>query len=498
MKETKRLDTYRIIRALLYIGPFLMVAGVKRELDNDTYWIIKTGEYIANNGIPTKDILSFHTSMDLVIQQWLSSVIFYRLHQLLGVAGPVALAMLMFVVAIALMHRLTSIITDGNRVVSALVVFAVGAVLCRYAVTRPQIFTYVIVLTELIMLERYVRTGRWQYLIVLPVLSVLEVNLHASMWTMLFIVMMPYIANALPVKLFGKSISCCNIVPLILTAIAMVGTGLITPYGVKGMTFLFTTSVGDKLNGYITELTPITLSADSLYMIALVILGFVMYAYYLKAGRVDVPLRVHLMFLGTLAMGLKYYKLFPYFMIAGLSLGCALAADWRPRIIAKFSDPKFNALVGGEIIFFVLLFIAAGCMSDTLNVGADEPTQAQYMACLQEMVDTIDADTQSTDDVVIYNGFNSGGYLEFRGYKAYIDARADSFIPEANHDYDYLTEYQMVKKGQIYYRDFVDRYDFTHLLIEKGDDDCLATALSHDDDYQQIGENDMFVLYKAV
>ncbi|MGN0531978.1 MAG: hypothetical protein ACI4IN_04185 [Eubacterium sp.] len=490
----KNIDTLKIIKLLLLLGPYIMVLNISKVLDNDTYWIIKTGEYITNNGVPHKDFLTFHTNMDLVAQQWLSSVIYYKLYDWFGVVGPIMLAAVMFLVIIALMQKLTYTVSGGRDFVGSILIFAAGSMLTVFATTRPHIFTYAIVLVELIMLEKYVSTGKWKYLLVLPVLSVLEVNLHASMWTMLFIMMLPYFANALPIKYRGRSISCCKILPLVITAVAMVGTGFITPYGYKGMSFIFTTSIGNKVNDFIAELQPLVLDIENLYPILLMLVAVGLFIYHIKVSDTVAPLRYHLLIFGTMIMGIKYYKLVPYFLVAGLCVASVYAGQWKPKkFLAKFEDKKFNLVVGTEIIFFIVLFIIAGSFIDSVSLD-NEPTDAESIAGLEQIVDVLDG--EDATDMVLYSGFNAGGYLEFRGYHPYIDARADSFVKEANHEFDYLSEYLDVKSGAVYYKDFVDKYDFTHLVIEKSVDANLYTALAHDDDYRQIAENELFVLYE--
>lgn len=490
----KNIDTLKIIRLLLLLGPYIVVLNISKVLDNDTYWIIKTGEYITNNGVPHKDFLTFHTNMDLVAQQWLSSVIYYKLYDWFGVVGPIMLAAVMFLVIIALMQKLTYTVSGGRDFVGSILIFAAGSMLTVFATTRPHIFTYAIVLVELIMLEKYVSTGKWKYLLVLPVLSVLEVNLHASMWTMLFIMMLPYFANALPIKYRGRSISCCKILPLVITAVAMVGTGFITPYGYKGMSFIFTTSIGNKVNDFISELQPLVLDMENLYPILLMVVAVGLFVYHIKVSDNIAPLRYHLLIFGTMIMAIKYYKLVPYFLVAGLCVASVYAGQWKPKkFLAKFEDKKFNLVVGTEIIFFIVLFIIAGSFIDSVSLD-NEPTDAESIAGLEQIVDVLDG--EDATDMVLYSGFNSGGYLEFRGYHPYIDARADSFVKEANHEFDYLSEYLDVKSGAVYYKDFVDKYDFTHLVIEKSVDANLYTAIAHDDDYRQIAENELFVLYE--
>ena len=110
------------------------------------------------------------------------------------------------------------------------------------------------------------------------------------MWTMPFIIMLPYLVNALPIKIKGKKLSCCKIVPLIITVFAMIGAGFITPYGIKGMSFIFTTSIGNKVNSSIMELAPITLELSNGRMLALIAAAILFYAYWLKKGTSNVPL----------------------------------------------------------------------------------------------------------------------------------------------------------------------------------------------------------------
>lgn len=495
----KDFDTYKVIKFLMIFTPFFLVLSINKHLDNDTYWIIKTGEYIFNNGIPEKDFLTIHTNMDIVCQQWLSSVIFYKIFTWFGEIGVIMLSAIMYIVIVALMYKLTYMISK-NTFICALICIGASVEMATYTVTRPQIFTYTIILIELICLESYVKNSNWKYLIPLPILSVLEVNLHASMWTMPFIIMLPYLVNALPIKIKGKKLSCCKIVPLIIAVISMIGAGFITPYGVKGMSFIFTTSIGNKVNSSIMELAPITLELSNGRMLALIAAAILFYIYWLKKGTNNVPLRYHLLILGTMAMGLRYIKLFAYFLIAGLTVSSALVSDFKLKITEKFKDKKFNHVVGGEIIFFIvlLLFVAIFVSEVDIFNNTDNKENSRGLSDIQLLDEAVDVlDNEDRDDMVLFNDFNTGGYLEFRGYKTYIDPRADSFVLEANHDFDYLTESKKIQSGHIFYKDFIDKYDFTHFIIQKNLTPYLDTSLEHDDDYEKLFENEEYVIYKT-
>ena len=86
--------------------------------------------------------------------------------------------------------------------------------------------------------------------------------------------------------------------------------------------------------------------------------------------------------------------------------------------------------------------------------------------------------------------------MEFKGYTTYIDPRADSFVVEANNDYDYLTEYFDFKNGDVYYEDIIEKYGFTYLIVESPGENTLKTNLSNDDDYKIIYEDEKITAFK--
>ena len=62
--------------------------------------------------------------------------------------------------------------------------------MCLYfIVSRPQIFTFVILLLLIYFLETYIKTGNKKILRFIPLLSFLEINLHAANWWFLFLFM---------------------------------------------------------------------------------------------------------------------------------------------------------------------------------------------------------------------------------------------------------------------------------------------------------------------
>jgi len=101
---------------------------------------------------------------------------------------------------------------------------------------------------------------------------------------------------------------------------------------------------------------------------------------------------------------------------------------------------------------------------------------------------------ESKDGMVLYTGYNDGGYAEFMGYKPYIDPRAEVFVKKNNHKADVMKEYYELQFGALYYKDVLERYGFTHLLVAKGD--ILIMYLPHDSAYEKIYEDDVYQIYR--
>lgn len=490
---------------LLFLFVPLFCIGLK--LDNDTYWIIKTGEEICKNGIPTKDFLTIHTNMDLVVQQWLSDIIYYKLYDIFGITGPVFFTWLIYFIYSALIYKFSIIISD-RRLVVPLVLLVVNILVMRlFWVTRPQIFSYCIILAELIALESYVKTKKIKNLFILPVLSVLEVNLHASMWTMLFIVMLPYFANALPIKIKGKSISCCNFAVLTAAAAVTAVCGLINPYGYKGLAFIFTTSVGTKVDDWITELAALKLNTDLTDLAFIFVIALLVFIYiFNRKGKTT--LRYALLSIGTCLMMCLHIKLAPYFLITAVPAAFKYTENIKFNGKTANKNPKNEydkktKLIRTAITAFCIVFSVGG----VIGLVYDEITETtaylqtdgktEYTKAIDTAVDIMEKDAEKNNlQPAFFNSFNSGGYLEFKGYKAYIDPRADSFVIEANHDFDYLTEYKNISKGQIYFEDVFKKYGFNYAIYEPDISPALYTEMTHNSHCTLLYEDDEIALFR--
>ncbi len=465
---------FKMILALL---PLAFILLINTELDSDFYFLYPTGEYIVNHGFPTHDILSMHGDMEVVIQQWLSTVIFYYIYSAFGKTGIYLLTVATYLVFTAIMFKLCKMISD-NHFITCVGTIIACLFISSYQTSRPQIFTYILLVAELYFLEKYVMTGKVLYLVSVPILSVLLVNTHSSMWTMVLVMMLPYIAAAIPFRLFKiKNVPCCKFVPLVIAFVSAIAAGFLNPYGIKSMLYI-TSSVGySEITNLVSEMDAITITyhTGAILIAIMVVMGIIM----LRSGT-EFNCRYVLLFAGLSVFSLMSYKSVPYFFIGAVPAFVYYIKDTTINLSMKKSSDKSKIVLCIALVFAIGLFGYAIVDSGKTEKELDESKEVTIYSQLDKAIDILD---EATGDVVLYAGYNYGQYLEFYGYHPYLDARAELFLEDNNNDYNYMKEYYELDLSQLYYKEFLERYNFNYLVVSTNES-YLYTSLLHDDDYE--------------
>ena len=122
------------------------------------------------------------------------------------------------------------------------------------------------------------------------------------------------------------------------------------------------------------------------------------------------------------------------------------------------------------------------------DVTKDYPDTKDSIAYLTE--------NTNEQEVVLYTSFFEGGYAEYKGFRAYIDARAEVFLKDNNRRRDVFSEYISLQNGSIHYKDFLSRYDFTHILVTETD--ILNLYLSKDENYSILYEDEKSKIFVPI
>ena len=475
---------------LILAVPLVISFFQLRILDNDFYFLYSTGEYIAGNGFPHTDILSMHSSMRLVVQQWLSSVIFYFSYHSFGEIGVMAILYLCNTAVCLLTYRFMSLIT-GKELLSAVLAALINIlVFDPYMVTRPQMFTYVILLAEVCLLEKHVKTNSIKYLFGIPVLSLLLINLHAAMWPMLLVFMLPYLIAAVPLNAVNKRNGPSgNLLAIFVSMAAGTLTGIVNPYGLDNMLYLVT-SYGKGSFELISEMGPADLSNPEGITFFALFAAVVLIAFFYIYCPFSV--RSFLLFAGTFVLGLKQIKGIPYFMLIGIPASAYMLKDFDFKSISgKFKGTVSKSFKTLLIIFLccAMIYICEARFFQTYDIKQSKMEHYSHLDDITGILDMSDA------PVILYTNFNDGQYLEYKGYHPYIDGRAEVFYADNNNEYDYFEEYLSLYNGGFYYRDFVDKYGFNYLILDKALDNYVYLSMIRDNDFEQLYDSSDVTLF---
>ena len=104
----------------------------------------------------------------------------------------------------------------------------------------------------------------------------------------------------------------------------------------------------------------------------------------------------------------------------------------------------------------------------------------------------------NTENMKIYNEYNYGSYLIYRGIPVFIDSRADLYTPEFDEEQkrDIFSDFLNINGLSKDYETAFEGYGITHVLIPTGA--TMNKFLSKDENYKELYSDNYFVLYERL
>ena len=461
----------------------LPVVFMKYNMDTDTWFILNLGRYTLHNGFVSTDPFTMHEGLSYVFQQWLTGIYFWLIYSSFGEWGLYISIVFESILLLLLFYKLCMYLTDNNFLVSAICIFGYSIFASVDMCTRPEILSYITAISVIFMLEKYVRTGRYTYLCIIPLLSVLEINLHAGVWWLLFLFMLPFICSFNKISTFkGMDNIQFKKLPIILTALTSFTVGFINPYGYKSVFYLLL-SGGAKNKTKISELQPMVFT-DS-YGVICFITVFIVVAFMICTKILS--LRYFLLAGGTLIMGMMAYRNFEYVgMGLMLYLSVLMSNAFKPEAFCHIHQFSKRQQI---FINFVLLIY---CISEIvlavfLTKNISQPKELKDAYTILEYLNE-----NAKENRNLCTDFNYGAFFEFYGYKSSIDARMELYTKRMNKKDDYFDEFMDFTTGEIYYDDYLTRYDFDYIVLKNK---FIISLLEHDSRYECLVDTDTYDLW---
>ena len=505
MKNKKTI--YFEIMAIILIAIFC-ISITPKTLQNDTFYTIKIGEHIIENkGIDMIDPFSWHQDLEYTYPHWLYDVIIYLIYSIGGMVG-IYISTCIFSALLGITIYETNSKLVKNKVVSFVVTIGAMYMLRDYIVARAQLVTFILFSLQIYLMEQLANTSKKRYGIGLIAISILIANLHVAVWPFMFILYLPYIAEYIVIiieekfakkygKQFkeGKKISLTKrdgVKYLIVVMIICTLTGFLTPLGTTPYTYLIKTMQGNTTQN-INEHLPMTLIKNAEILCVLIIFIAIL-------AFTDIKIRlIDLFMLGGLVLLMLYSKRqSTMFVIICSVILNRLVYDFVKKE-GKDVDEKlievFTTLFGGFMISALILIISLYFVKTKIKAKyVDEKSYPVEMSDF--IIQYFNNNNINIKNVRLYNEYNYGSYLLYKGIPVFIDSRCDLYAPEYNGGRDIFMDFIKSSNLDIWFEDIFKKYDITHIILYKDSKMNMIIQNTKLDGYNLIKEDDNFVFYE--
>lgn len=543
MKEHK--ETIFMIIAILCIIIF-GTAMAPITFQNDTFYTIKIGQYIMENGITEYDPFSWHDALPYTFPHWLYDVTIAGIYNLGGMFG-IYLSTVGLTIALGVIWFLVNCKLNKNKLTSFALSLALIYLMETYIAARAQLVTFIIFVLEIFFIESFLQTRKIRFAVGLIILPAIIANVHLAVFPFYFILFLPYLAEyliavladmpnyirKLKIHTIDKKIKKGkisdekkdeieqkaellqqqmvisqektqkrrnnayklevekndNVKWLVIIMVICALTGLLTPLGDAPYTYLVKTMQGTTTSN-IMEHLPLTLiqSKPQLCMIVLILTILIF---------TDTKLRLKDLFMlgGLLLLALMSRRQMSMFVLIGLiilnRLIVALANKYD-----KNGCKEFIQLIQKPIgILSLLLLVLIMCIPFVKPKIDDKfiPISEYPVVACDYILENLDIHS-----IKLYNEYNFGSYLIYRGIPVFIDSRADLYTPEfdTKQKRDIFTDFLKIFNLGGDYVELFEKYGITHALIHKNNG--LDKLISRDANYNILYEDDYFRLYEKV
>lgn len=545
-EKTKRYK-FHIIMAILIIVYCIGIAP--KGLQNDTFYTIKVGEYISQNGIGNlrEDPFSWN-ELPYTFPHWLYDTIMYGIYLLGGMLG-IYISSIVLTSLLGLSIYFTSNKISKNAPISAIVTFVGMYLMQPYIAARAQLVTFSLMILTIYLIEKFLENTKKRYAAGLVLFSLLIVNLHMAVWPFFFVLFVPYLVEyfisldiinfdlILKIKIFilkrtNKNEEKLtklyadlednkkkrgelkknpykirvprndNVKKLFLVMLICACMGVLTPTGATTpYTYLYKTLTGNTME-VINEHLPLDLNTNKEF-----IAFFVVFVIILTFVDVKIDAKHLFYYMGILYLALGARRQVSMFVI----ICTPILAKIIGEVFDKYAPELQNKVIGivnnfyGKVLLATVVIIISiqnikPKLHEKYYYEHDYPIKAA--AWIKENLDY--------KNIRLFNEYNYGSYLIYEGIPVMIDSRCDLYTPQYNtktgkakDGQDIFMDVQNIATGTDDYKNTFERYDITHVITYS--DSNLSKKIKSNKDYKKIypltdeeKEDDRFVIYEKV
>lgn len=443
---------------LIFAIAIVAIVLLRIDKNPDVFFMIKHGEYLVKNNFdfPTKEILTIHSDYNFKLEKWLSCLTFYELYDKAGMAGIDILVAIMMLLSFIMFLKISKLQgKDEKPTMVGLLLFLIYVGIA--GLKRPQIFSNLIFMIELYLLELFLIKKDKRYLYIVPILTLLLMQLHSTIFPIFFILAVPYLCLNLSIQYKdGKLIketegyNLKDIKILFIICGLCILAAMINPYGISSMFTVVKSQLSSGYNHLIVELDKITV-LDYKNLLVAVYMLLIANSFFKEEKKIYIR---HLVLLVICyVMFAQALRNIQFLLIATMFADRYLDREKNKKIVI--------AMIVMVLIYFVGIDIFSKMKLEVQGTKAPNDTEEMYRYYVGNIKEVIPEGSR------IYVGFDCGPYLEFLGYKTYIDSRIEVFQKEINGKEDLIKEFENLEAGKTAANELQEKYNFEYWVVIK-------------------------------
>ena len=201
-KQTK--IAFEILAIICLI--LLAIAITPKVFQNDTFYTIKIGQSIRQNGIDYKDHYSWHKDLKYLYPHWMYDVITSYIYDYCGGFTGLYIATIALAIFLGISLYYTNKKITKNQIISFLVSMFQLYFMENYTAARAQSITFPLFVLTILLIEKLLETGKIRYMLGLIIIPILIANLHSAVFPFYFILFLPYLGEDIIKRIIKKPI----------------------------------------------------------------------------------------------------------------------------------------------------------------------------------------------------------------------------------------------------------------------------------------------------
>ncbi len=513
---------------------------VPKEFQNDTFYIIALGQSINSRGLDRLDHFSWHNNLEYRYPHWLFDVINANIYNFGGLNG-----IYLFVCIVSSLSMILVFCIMLKKKINWFIAFVstlIVAYMIRIVFTaRAQIISYPLLLIEILLIERFLKSNsKFKDVVTilgLTAVSCIIANVHSTIWIMVLVLFLPYIGEQFicyyDVKEFNKReierktkkleklekinakkeeieklkkdidiekeikkdleveketkiVYLVNkkikwiIIPLIFVVLG----ALITPIGNIPFVYYLKTSHGNSLlhiNEHLPTMPITDLEFFTFSAIVIAMLGFTDSKIKLSDGLLTIGLFI-------MALSSKRNVFLMIFLCSPIIVKMIDDFINKNKSNAETDNKRIDSYVNFLFIIVCGIVLIYSIINIINKLPKDYIPEEVYPVKAAEYI----KNNLDYKNIKLYNEYDYGSYLLWKGIPVFLDSRCDLYTTEFNKGVTVFNDYMDMISNKLTISSLMNKYEMTYLITKKESAEYLYVV--EDSRYNKIYEDDNFIV----